>query len=284
MNEKAYKINMGVFLAEDRVRVFYQSWQVEKPKAILFISHGLGEHSGRYGNIVEALEGKGVSIYAPDHRGSGKSGGIRGHSDDFAKYYKDMKYVVEEAIKKENPGVPIFLLGHSLGGLIAAHYAMNYPEDLRGLILSAPALFSTIPLPAWKTFFGKIGAALKPRLTVSNEINANLLSTDPEVVKEYLQDPLVHDKVSTLFFQEYQKAAQQAADRASELSLPLLLVHGTDDKIISIKSSEHIYDNARSTDKQKAFFEGLYHETMNERPEERQKVLKTIVDWILKRT
>jgi alpha-beta hydrolase superfamily lysophospholipase len=278
----AYKHNMGVFLSSDRVRIFHQSWQVPNPRGILVVSHGLGEHSGRYQNLLEALSGKGVSLYASDHRGSGMSGGIRGHVDDFSKFYKDIKHLIDTVVKKENPGAPIMLLGHSMGGLIAELYALTYPEDLAGLILSAPALMPSVEVPAWKKNMSKVVSKLFPRMTVSNEIDPNDISTERAVVQAYLDDPLVHDRVSTKFYQEYLNAAAQAIQRAKELRMPLLLIHGTADKMVSVESSRHIFHEAASQDKTMEIFDGLFHETMNEQVEQREKVLGIMEQWILK--
>ncbi|MBU0991240.1 MAG: lysophospholipase [Proteobacteria bacterium] len=278
----SYNHNMGVFLSSDRVRIFYQSWQVEHPKGILVISHGLGEHSGRYHNLLETLSGKDISIYASDHRGSGLSGGIRGHVDDFKKYYADIKHLVDAIIKNENKDIPIILLGHSLGGLIAELYALNYPEDLKALILSAPALIPTVEVPPWKKKLGKVFSNLFPTVTMSNEIDPNHISTDKSVVQAYLDDPLVHDQVSAKFYQEYLKATAEAIKRAKEIRMPILLIHGKSDKMVSIKSSQHIFREASSTDKTIEEFDGLFHETMNEKVEHREKVLKIMENWILK--
>lgn len=278
-----YTHNMGVFLAEDRVRIFHQSWRVEKPKAVVLVSHGIGEHSGRYGNLMEALEGKNVSFYASDHRGSGMSGGLRGHVDDFSKFYRDLKYFVDNVVRKENKNVPIILIGHSLGGLIAELYALEYPEDITGLILSAPALYSVIPVPFWKKTLAKAVAAFMPKLSMNNEIDPALLSRDTNVVKAYLDDPLTHDLVSAKFYVEYLTYVESAIARTSELAMPLLVIHGTEDKIVSVKSSEYVYETASSEDKQQKIFEGLFHETMNEKVAEREKVLSILSDWILKK-
>jgi lysophospholipase len=276
-----YQHNMGVFLSSDRVRIFFQNWQVAQPRGILVISHGLGEHSGRYQNLLEALAGKGISIYASDHRGSGMSGGIRGHVDDFGKFHRDLKHLIDAVVQKAHPGVPILLLGHSLGGLIAQLYALNYPADLTGLILSAPALMPSVAVPVWKKTLGRLVSKLFPRLTVSNEIDPNHISTEKAVVQAYLDDPLVHDRISTKFYQEYLNAAAEAIRRAGELSMPLLLIHGTADKMVSVKSSRHIYQQAVSQDKTIEIFDGLFHETMNEQVEQREKVLGIIERWIL---
>lgn len=279
---ESYSHNMGIFLADDTVRIFYQSWKAKAPKAVIVVSHGIGEHSGRYGNLMDSLAGKGFSFYASDHRGSGKSGGKRGHVETFYKFRDDLKKFIEEVVKKENKGLPIILIGHSLGGLIAELYALEHPRDLSGLILSAPALINVIPVPAWKTAMAKLLASLMPTLTMNNEIDPSLLSSDPDVVKAYIDDPLTHDKVSAKFYVEYLKAAEEAIARAKELAMPLLVIHGVGDKIVSIKGSQHIYEQAQSKDKTLETFEGLFHETMNEKVDERRKVLRILDDWIMK--
>lgn len=277
----SYTHHMGVFLSADRLRIFYQSWQVKDPKGILFISHGLGEHSGRYHNLLDTLSGKEISFYALDHRGSGMSGGIRGHVDDFRKFDTDIKYLIDTVVKKENPNIPIILLGHSLGGLIAVHYALNHPNDLKALILSAPALIPTVEVPPWKKKMGTMLSNILPTITVRNEIDPTQISTDKTVVQAYLDDPLVHDQVSAKFYQEYLKATSEAMKRVNEINMPLLLIHGKADKMVSIKSSRHIYREARSTDKTIEEFDGLFHETMNEKVEHREKVLKIMEHWII---
>ena len=186
-------------------------------------------------------------------------------------------------VKRENPNIPIFLLGHSLGGLIAEHYALNYPEDLRGLVLSAPAIFQLVRVPIRRKILSRILSKIIPSITVKNGIDPRLISTDEAVVDQYLNDPLVHNRVSIRFYREYSKFARLGAELASGLTVPMLLVHGDQDGIVSVKSSELIFNRARAQDKQLEVFQGLYHEPMNEKLEARQKVLQIIVDWIVKR-
>lgn len=283
MSRDDYNHTVDSFLAEDGLRIFYQSWRVRDPKAIVLICHGIGEHCGRYTNLIDALRGRAVSIYGSDHRGSGQSEGKRGHVDDFSKYFRDIKKFAEEVVKRENPNIPIFLLGHSLGGLIAEHYALNYPEDLCGLVLSAPAILQTVPVAVWKKVLSKMFSNVLPQFTVNNGIDPRLISSDQTVVENYLNDPLVHDRVSIRFFREYAKFARRGAVMASKLTMPILLVHGDQDRIVCVKSSEIIFNAARSEDKQLEVFRGLYHEVMNETIEARQKVLRTVVDWIARR-
>ncbi len=277
---KGYTHGMGVFLADDMVRVFYQRWITEKPRGVVLISHGLGEHSERYGNIMNALSGSNVSFYALDHRGHGKSGGKRGHVDSFMKYIEDMKKLVETVIKKENKGLPILLLGHSMGGLIAMRYALEYAEDLKGLILSAPALVPAVTVPGWKKILGRMFSMIAPRITMNNELDPADISSDPDVVQAYRDDPLVHDMVSARWYTEYVDTAEYCLSRPAELEMPLLVIHGMLDKMVSPEGSKIVYENAGSRDREIFLFDGLFHETMNERPEDRKKVLKTISTWI----
>jgi alpha-beta hydrolase superfamily lysophospholipase len=277
---KGYVHVMGVFLADDMVRIFYQGWITAKPRGVVLISHGLGEHSERYGNIMSALSGSGVSFYALDHRGHGKSGGKRGHVDSFMKYIEDMKKLVETVIKKENKGLPILLLGHSMGGLIAMRYALQYAEDLKGLILSAPALMPAVTVPGWKKILGRLFSLIAPRITMNNELDPADISSDPDVVQAYRDDPLVHDMVSARWYTEYVDTAEYCLSRPSELEMPLLVIHGMLDKMVSPEGSKIVYENSGSTDREIFLFDGLFHETMNEKPEDRKKVLKTISGWI----
>lgn len=277
---KRYTHNMGVFLADDMVRIFYQSWTAQNPKGIVVISHGLGEHSDRYSNIMGALAGGGISFYALDHRGHGKSGGKRGHVDRYMKYIEDMKQLVETVVKKENPGLPIILLGHSMGGLIAMRYALEHREDLRGLILSAPALVPAVAVPGWKKALGRFFSVIAPSLAMNNELDPADISSDPDVVQAYRDDPLVHDMVSARWYTEYLDTAEYCLARPSELEMPLLVIHGMADRMVSPEGSRIVFENASSQDKQIFTFESLFHETMNERIEDRKKVLKTISGWI----
>jgi len=278
-----YEHNTGTFIGKGGVEIFFQSWSVNKPKALLFIAHGLGEHSGRYMNIIEKLRGTGYSIMSLDHRGFGRSGGKMGHVDSFSDYLYDLKYYMN-LVKEEKPGVPVILLGHSLGGVIACNYALNYPADIDGLILSAPALVLAMKVPAWKIKAGLFFSKYLPTLTMPNGLDPNLLSRDPEVVKAYIADPFVHDKVTARFYTEFVAAQEECLSRARELSMPLLVFHGDGDQTVSVEGSEIVFDRAATDkmNKQIKIFKGLYHETMNEVLADRDKVLDLVKGWLLK--
>lgn len=279
----SYNHNTGTFIGRGSNEIFFQSWVAPKSEGIVVIVHGLGEHSGRYSNIINELDGKNMSIYAPDHRGHGKSGGKRGHINSFMDYIYDLKIFID-LIKEDSKKLPLILLGHSMGGVIALKYALTYPEDISHLILSSSGFVPTLEVPEWKTGMAGFLSKYIPTLSMSNGLNLEHLSHDSEVIDAYENDPLVHDRVSSRWYVEFTNACQECLNRASELKLPLLIFHGKNDMIVSYKGSEKVYENASSKNKELHIFDNLYHEAMNEIKKERKKVLSIVSKWILKRT
>ncbi len=269
----------GTFIGKGGVEIFFQKWVAPKAKSALIISHGLGEHSGRYGNLINTLEGRNISVYALDHRGHGNSGGERGHVESFMDFIYDLK-LFTDFVREENGGNKVGLLGHSMGGVIATKYALTYPEDLAGLILSSAAVMLATEVPGWKTSLANFLSKYIPSFSMNNGLNAEDLSHDEDVVKDYENDPFVHDRVTARWYTEIMQANQECLVRSYELKMPLLVIHGNGDKIVDYKGSERIYENASSPGKEIQIFQGLYHETMNEREEERAKVLAVIEKWI----
>ncbi len=276
----AFQHSTGTFIGKGGIEIFFQQWEVANPKAILVIVHGLGEHSGRYGNLIDALQNKGIAIYGLDHRGFGRSGGKRGHVDSFMDYIYDLKIFVN-MIKDKHPNKPIIMIGHSMGGVLALKYALTHAEDLDALILSSPGLVPAIKVPAWKKNLAIFLSSRIPSLTMPSGLDATTISRDKEVVKQYLDDPLVHDKVTPRFYVEMMNTIDECINRCGEIKLPLLLFHGTADALVLDEASKIVYDRASSKDKTLKLFEGLYHETMNELEPDRKKVLKVVSDWIV---
>jgi alpha-beta hydrolase superfamily lysophospholipase len=276
----AYQHSTGTFIGKGGLEIFFQQWEVTNPKAILVIIHGLGEHSGRYGNLIDALQNKGIAIYALDHRGFGRSGGKRGYVDSFMDYIYDMKIFVN-MIKDKHPNKPVIMLGHSMGGVLALKYALTHAEDLDALILSSPGLVPAIKVPAWKKNLAIFLSSKIPSLTMPSGLDATTISRDKEVVKQYLADPLVHDKVTPRFYVEMMNTIDECINRCGEIKHPLLLFHGTADALVLDEASKIVYQKASSKDKTLKLFEGLYHETMNELEPDRKKVLKLVAEWIV---
>lgn len=279
---KVYKHGTGTFIGKGGVEIYFQAWLAEKPKGIVVISHGLGEHSGRYVNIIDKMQGSGVSFYALDHRGHGRSGGNRGHVASFMEYIQDLKVFINQ-IKDEYGTLPIVLLGHSLGGLIAMKYALTHPADMKALVLSSAGLIPAVAVPEVKKKMGLFFSKYIPTLAMSNGLDAAELSHDRSVVDAYVNDPLVHDRVTSRWYAEFTATEEECLRRASELRMPLLVIHGKADAIVDYRGSEKVYAEALSKDKTIHIFSGLYHETMNETPSERAKVLDVLAKWIASR-
>lgn len=276
-----FKDNTGNFVGLDNTKIYYHSWKAQRPRGIVVIAHGLGEHGTRYSNLLACMQDDDISFYALDHRGHGRSEGKKGHVNTFADYTEDLR-VFFRLIKTETPDLPIILLGHSMGGVIACQYALNEPEDIDALILSSAGMIPAFKVPAWKKGMAVLLSNIKPGLSMSSGLNSNDLSHDKTVVDAYVKDPLVHDRVSSRWFVEFTKAGEDCLRRAAELTMPLLIIHGADDKIVNPQGSQQMMDRASSPDKQLYLFDGLYHETMNECSPEKEKVLNTIRTWIIK--
>lgn len=270
----------GYFQAADGVQLFWQSWTVPNPSGILVIAHGLGEHCDRYSGLISNLEGKNIAIYAIDHRGHGRSQGKRGHVTRFKNYTEDLKLLFNR-IKTAHPDVPLILLGHSMGGVIAFKYTLTYPHEVDALILSSAGLIPAAAIPALKQKAASILSCLAPELAMSNGLDAKLLSHDYNTVQAYLDDPLVHDRVTSRWYVEFTNAGRECLNQAYKLELPLLIIHGRNDGIVDFHGSEQVMEKASSADKTLYIFDGLYHETMNELPSDRAKVTAIVSQWIL---
>jgi alpha-beta hydrolase superfamily lysophospholipase len=261
----------------DQRSTYFQCWLPDgTPKAILLLVHGAGEHGGRYQQVGDFLAARGYAVAALDHRGHGQSDGRPGHVDFFDDYLIDLATFHNE-IECRFPGVPMFLLGHSLGGLIACNYLLQQQDRFVGCILSG-ALIKTDLQPGWMQMrFIQLLALLAPQLGVM-QLDASGVSRDPEEVKKYVEDPLVfHGKTSARMVRELFAGMKTLREGASAITLPLLVLHGGADVMTSPDGSRYLHQNSSSTDKTLTIYPGLYHEILNE--PERQKVLDQIYSW-----
>ncbi|MBN2080344.1 MAG: lysophospholipase [Spirochaetes bacterium] len=273
----------GSFKGVDGLSIFYRKYQAEAEKARVVIAHGLGEHSGRYDNVVSRLLPRGISIWAPDHRGHGQSEGPRGHVSSFYQYVDDLHSLIALSRDTLPEGTKIFLLGHSLGGLIALRFAARFPEVIDGLIVSSPALGLPEEVPAVKAFFGRIMSSLWPTLTLANGLDASKISHDEAVVRAYLNDPLVHTQVTARWFTEFASAMEAANRSAPELKIPFLMQLAGDDHLTRADASKRFFEAVSSVDKTLYVYENLYHEVYNETKEQREHVLDDLDAWLMKR-
>lgn len=260
------------------IRLYAQRWIPEsEPVGSVVISHGYAEHSDRYRGLAEALTAAGWAAFALDHRGHGRSQGRRAVTDHLAWLVADVDIVVERA-RAATPRRRPVLLGHSMGGGIAAAYALQHQAKLAALVLSGPALGMAATVPAVQRVAMKLLSALAPGLgTVALE--ASGVSRDPDVVSAYQADPMVfHGKVPARTAREMLRASDLVAARAGDLRLPLLVMHGGADVIVPVAGSEALERDAASGDKTLTVYEGLYHEIFNE--PEREKVLADLIAWL----
>jgi len=269
------------FKTFDGLQLFGQSWQPENhPKAVICLVHGMGEHSRRYVHVADRLTKAGYAIFTFDLRGHGKSSGPRGHIPSYEALMQDISFLLEAA-NKQFPQIPSFLYGHSLGGNLVLNYVLRRQVQLKGVIVTGPWLRLAFEPSAFKIILGKMMNKIWPSFSQSSGLDINALSHDPEVVHAYENDPLVHDHISARMFIGIYQAGQWALEHASEFSLPLLLMHGGDDKITSCKAScefaKKLIDSKNCTFK---LWEGLYHEIHNE--PEKKEVFKFLIDWLEK--
>ncbi|MHA1145803.1 MAG: lysophospholipase [Candidatus Helarchaeota archaeon] len=267
------------FTTADGLKIYYQVWEPNTPKAIVQIVHGFGEHSGRYSNVVEKLVPVGYMLYATDHRGHGKSEGVRTYVDSFNQFVKDQR-MFHEVIRNDQPNLPIFMLGHSMGSFIAAHFAFKHESLLQGLILSGTGvlpggflnLVAAASLPVLR-----IMAFFTPKLRLNVSLGSGL-SRDPEVRRAYESDPLVVKTITAKLGFEMINAVTKMKRMICKLRLPLLIQCGSEDWIA--RGIKEIEKQLAMEDKTIRIYNGLRHEVYNELEEDREKVLNDLVHWL----
>jgi alpha-beta hydrolase superfamily lysophospholipase len=260
------------------MRIVYDVWTPDvTPRAVVILSHGFGEHARRYDHVSARFGREGLVTYALDHRGHGRSGGKRVLVKDISEYTGDFDTLVGIATQ-EHPGVTRIVLGHSMGGGIVFAYGVEHPDDYDLMVLSGPAVAAQTavsPLLAW---LAKAIGAIAPGLPVQ-QLDAGAISRDPAVVNAYNTDPLVHHgKVPAGLARALMLVGETMPQRAASLTAPLLVVHGSDDRLIPVDGSRQLVAAVGSSDVELKVYPGLYHEVFNE-PEQDQ-VLDDVVSWI----
>ncbi len=269
----------GKFTGAKGLEIFWQSWRAQAPtRAVVVISHGAGEHSGRYERPALELAELGYPVYALDHRGHGRSEGPRALVDRLDNAAADLDVLVDLA-RREHPDTPLFLLGHSLGATIALRCALGRQDKLDGLILSGALAVIDLP-PAPVRLAARAFSAIVPRMPALG-VDPATVSRDPREVEAYRTDPLVHHgKLPMRTVAEIAAATEAFPEQMPSLTLPLLLVHGSEDRLAPVQGSRMVYERASSEDKTLKIYDGLFHEVLNELPEDRERVLADIAAWL----
>jgi acylglycerol lipase len=265
--------------ASDGVRLYAQWWRPSgAPKAIVCLIHGGGEHSGRYTHMAQALTHAGYLVGAVDLRGHGRSPGRRLFIRSFDEYLTDVRSLLMQAAK-EAPGTPVFLLGHSLGGLIATTFVIAERPAIAGLVLSGPFLEIGQGISQAGRRLAPILGRLFPTLTLTKALDTRAVSRAPEVVRAYATDPLVHHGgIPLRTGAQVMKAIANTDTRMAEVQVPLLIFHGTADRLAAVDGSKRLYARASSSDKTLRLCEGLFHEVFNE--PEQDTLLGELVKWL----
>jgi len=266
------------FKGHGDLNLYYQYWlPADKPKAIVLVVHGLAEHSGRYSNLVNYFVPRGYGVYGYDQRGHGKSDGLRGYVDQFS-YFVDDLDIFFSLVRSMHQDAKIFLLGHSIGGTIATAYTILRQDSFDGLILTGATLSTPTDVAPGTIFTARILSSILPKAGLYI-IDAEAISQDKNVVNAYVYDPLVYrGKIRARLGVELIKAMDTVKRQIAEIHLPILVMHGTADRLSDPKGSEKLYQEASSTDKTLKVYEGYYHEILNEPG--REQVLADLEVWL----
>lgn len=272
----------GTLRTADGLDLFTRRWLPDmETRAAVALVHGVHEHSGRYAYVASALMRRGVAVHAVDLRGHGQSPGERGRVGSFDEYVLDVARLLEETFGAAG-GTPVFLMGHSMGGLVAAATVVERgAEGLAGLVLSSAALRVPATTPAALRKLAPLVARVAPGLPVQR-LDLSGLSRDPVVVRNYGEDPLTTTQaVRAHTANAILEAAERVRQRPEAFRLPLYLFHGTADRITDPAGTRWLAEHAPSDDVTLRLYDGLYHEALNE--PERDEVIRDLADWLVDR-
>ncbi len=265
--------------SKDELDLFGYKWVPDEPKAVIGLVHGIGEHCERYHHMAEFYSKNNIAVIAFDHRGHGKSGGKRGHTPSYAMLMYDMHHFMDQ-IRSTFADLPVFLYGHSFGGNVVSNFVLAEQPDIKGAILSGPYFKLGFEPPASKVKLARTMNKIYGAFTDKTKLDATAISKDEEVVKKYVDDPLVHDKMTARMFVDSYDAGNWALRNATKLHVPALVMHGSEDRLTSVKGSEEFVDAAGALATLK-IWDGLFHEIHNE--PEQQQVFNYALAWLEQR-
>jgi acylglycerol lipase len=268
----------GHLTSGDGLTLYHQAWLPDaEPRAVVMLLHGLGEHSGRYAHVAGAFTDAGYAVHAIDHRGHGKSEGKRSYVKSYDEYMDDL-VLFRRHVEAQHPGLPLVVLGHSMGGNLALGHVLDHQVGVRALALTGPALAPGSSLSPIKLKAAKLLAKLVPGLR-PEALDSGAISRDPAVVAAYRADPLVYSgKISAGVAGALLNAMERFPPRHAELRLPLLLMHGTHDRLTEISGTRALEAGAVNATVTSHYYDGLYHEIFNE--PERDTVIADVIAWL----
>lgn len=261
----------------DKIRLYYEFWVPDNPKAIVVFVHGLGDHMGAYAEFMKHLLKNNLGICFYDQRGHGKSSGRRAHCRRFEDFLRDLSQVIE-MVQNEYPQQPVFLIGHSFGGQVALNFVGRYSKGLRGLVALSPNLEPLVKIPQWKKKFCLWLSRWIPILRLQTNIDPENFSHDLGWVEAVQADAMRYWHVTTRLGAEILKNLDQIPKLAFQVKVPCLFLHGGDDHVCSLDATRKFYHSVLVQNKDFRTYPGLYHELLHET--EREKVMSHITSWI----
>ena len=268
----------GKFSGQGGTPLFYQAWlpRRTKPRAVLVNLHGLGDHSGLYPTLASYFPAQGIALYAYDMRGNGRSPGQRAYLRSWDDYRGDL-HAFLELVREWEPGVPLFLLGNSLGGLVVLEYALLRPRGLAGIVAAAPPL-GKLGVPPVLMALGRAMSRIMPRLSLQVGMDLTGLARDPAVVEAVLSDPLFHRRGTARLSTEVTAAITRVQEGAATLAVPLLIIHGSADRMVPPDGSREFFSKVRFPDRELREYPGAYHGLFADTGY--QQVLDDVEHWI----
>jgi acylglycerol lipase len=271
--------NEGTFEGVGGLKIATRSWRPEGAvRGVMILIHGFNSHSGYFAWSAERFEENGFAAYALDHRGHGKSEGERFYVEKFSEWLEDVDKLVDIA-RSENSGVPVYVLGHSVGGVIGSSYVFEHQSEIAGFICESFAFDVGLPHLVQLALEG--ASYLAPHLPVY-KLQNEIFSRDPKVVAEMNNDPLIaNEKQPAETSSEVLKAAARLKENMPNFKVPVFIIHGTEDKATRWQGSQYFYDNVGSEDKTLKLYEGGYHDLLNDI--DKELVMADILAWVNQR-
>ena len=264
--------------ARDGQKLYAQEWQPSTTaRGAIALVHGIGEHSGRYAALADAFNTAGYGVLAFDLRGHGRTGGQLGHIPSYEIAMQDIDYLLEQTARL-HAGQPIFLYGHSMGAALVLYYALNRRPTLTGIIATSPGLAPAKPPSGATLLTARLAYRLMPTMQVENGLDLAGLSNDPEVIRRYQADSLVHSKISARLGLDMLQNGQWVLEHASEFPLPLLLTVGTEDRLVSLTAIRQMATRVPAERLSYREWKGGYHELHNE--PNKAEIITSILEWM----
>jgi len=271
---------IGFLSSSDGTSLFFRASDLKAKKGAVVFVHGFGEHSGRYSHLAYQLSLASFASLSFDLRGHGRSDGHRAYVNSFEDYFLDVERAIDEARSLFNVK-KVFIIAHSMGGLIASFLAPSLNKKLSGLILSSPAFGLTIPIPLWKSMFGRALSFLWPKFYLSSGVKGHELTTNMRFLKDYHRDPLVQRLITPRLYTEITRYQAISSLAAKNLDLPILMQLAGKDSLVSADESKKFFSLILSKDRSLKLYEDLLHEIYNE--QKRDRPINDLINWMEKR-